>query len=242
MADDKIIQHSLDAQKVIETAHMLHKRIDERFPQSGFSQLCIQLCKITEETEFRCQWFRKPHTTLRVGVSIVVMLILLLFVAGFFISVKFFPAHTIDLFDFFQMLEAIINLSILIGVALLFLVTTENRRKRKRAMFALHQLRDLSHVIDMHQLTKDPERITRIEHWTNSSPRETMNAFLLTRYLTYCTEMLSLVGKVAALYAQNFEDDIVLMAVNEVENLTTNLSSKIWQKITILHRLQITLS
>jgi hypothetical protein len=48
--------------------------------------------------------------------------------------------------------------------------------------------------------------------------------------------MLSLVGKVAALYAVDFEDEVVLAAVNDVENLTTGLSRKIWQKIVILYR------
>ena len=64
-----------------------------------------------------------------------------------------------------------------------------------------------------------------------------MTAFELTRYLTYCSEMLSLVGKIAALYVQGFQDAIVLEAVNDVETLTTGLSQKIWQKILILHRL-----
>ena len=49
--------------------------------------------------------------------------------------------------------------------------------------------------------------------------------------------MLSLTGKVAALYAQSLHDSVVLSAVNEVESLTTGLSRKIWQKIMILNRL-----
>jgi poly-beta-hydroxyalkanoate depolymerase len=64
-----------------------------------------------------------------------------------------------------------------------------------------------------------------------------MSAYELTRYLDYCSEMLSLAGKVAALYAQNFPDAVVLAAVNEVETLTTGLSRKIWQKIMILNKL-----
>jgi len=47
--------------------------------------------------------------------------------------------------------------------------------------------------------------------------------------------MLSLSAKVAALYAQGFGDPVVLSAVSEVENLSTGLSRKIWQKIMILH-------
>ena len=47
--------------------------------------------------------------------------------------------------------------------------------------------------------------------------------------------MLSLIGKLAALYVQKFDDPVALAAVNEVEDLTTSLSRKIWQKIMIIN-------
>ena len=50
--------------------------------------------------------------------------------------------------------------------------------------------------------------------------------------------MLSLTGKVAALYVQHFDDPVALAAVNEVESLTTGLSRKIWQKLMILYSLE----
>jgi len=56
-----------------------------------------------------------------------------------------------------------------------------------------------------------------------------------SEYLDYCSEMLSLIGKLAALYVQKFDDPVALAAVNEVEDLTTGLSRKIWQKIMILN-------
>lgn len=46
--------------------------------------------------------------------------------------------------------------------------------------------------------------------------------------------MLSLTGKIAALYVQNYDDPVVLASVTEVEALTTGLSGKIWQKLMIL--------
>jgi hypothetical protein len=54
------------------------------------------------------------------------------------------------------------------------------------------------------------------------------------RYLDYCSEMQSLTGKLAALYAQNLPDPIVIDAVNDIEELTANFSRKVWQKISIL--------
>lgn len=46
--------------------------------------------------------------------------------------------------------------------------------------------------------------------------------------------MLSLSGKVAALYVQYLDDPVVLSTVTEVETLATGISGKIWQKIVIL--------
>ena len=100
--------------------------------------------------------------------------------------------------------------------------------KRAKALDMLHELRSLTHIVDMHQLTKDPALIT-------SSPGG-MSPAELGRYLDLCSDMLSLIGKVSALMVQHFNDDVVLSAVNEIETLTTGLSRKMWQKITILER------
>ena len=61
-----------------------------------------------------------------------------------------------------------------------------------------------------------------------------MTPFELERYLDYCSEMLSLVGKTAALYVQEFPDPVAIEAVDRLTNLTTDLSRNIWQKIMIL--------
>jgi len=86
----------------------------------------------------------------------------------------------------------------------------------------------------MHQLTKDPHRVTVSTPDTESSPRRTLTQKELGRYLDYCSEMLSLTSKLAALYAERLDDAVVLQAVDEVEALTNGLSRKVWQKITML--------
>ena len=53
-------------------------------------------------------------------------------------------------------------------------------------------------------------------------------------WLARGAEMLSLIGKLAALYADGIRDSVVIEAVNDIENLTTGLGRKIWQKITII--------
>ena len=46
--------------------------------------------------------------------------------------------------------------------------------------------------------------------------------------------MLSITGKLAALFAQSVNDEVVIDAVNSIEDLGSNLSRKIWQKITMI--------
>jgi hypothetical protein len=84
----------------------------------------------------------------------------------------------------------------------------------------------------MHQLTKNPNR--KIEDNTENSPKVELNQVELGRYLDYCSEMLSISAKISALYAQAIEDPVILQTVNDIENLTTSLSQKIWQKIMLL--------
>ncbi len=89
-------------------------------------------------------------------------------------------------------------------------------------------------MIDMHQLTKDPEALVSKAQPTPSSPTRSMTRFELSRYLDYSVELLSLTSKLAALYAQHLPDAVVLGAVNDVEELAGGLSQKIWQKIMLL--------
>ena len=84
-------------------------------------------------------------------------------------------------------------------------------------------------------LTKDPERLMSHPAPTMSSPARTMTRSELGRYLDYCSELLSLTSKIAALFVERFDDPVTLGAVNEIESLTAGLSRKIWQKISMLN-------
>ena len=64
-----------------------------------------------------------------------------------------------------------------------------------------------------------------------------MVADQLHHYLDYCSEMLSLVAKTAALCAEHSTDGVVLgHRQRSIESLTTDMSVKIWQKISLLPR------
>jgi hypothetical protein len=228
---------SLSPDKTLETIELLNRRIHERFPLAGLGGVCGELLGIATACKQRAEWISKPNYLLRVAIAST--LTLGLFALFYSISRMPISFKTLDVSEFVQMTEAAINDLVLIGAAIFFLVTIETRIKRARALDALHELRTIAHVIDMHQLTKDPSKLTQHVIVTPSSPQATMSAYELIRYLDYCSEMLSLTGKIAAQYAQNFRDGVVLSAVNELENLTSGLSRKIWQKIMIVDKQEI---
>ena len=224
---------SLDSEKILATIETLSRRIAERFPGSGLNKVCEELLTIAGESQRRTAWIAKPQKALRliVGALVVLLVSALLFV----LANASWPRNGFDLVVLVQVSEAGLNVFLLLSAAILFLVTAETRIKRRRALKAIHELRALAHVIDMHQLTKDPERLMARRAATASSPKQDLTQFELGRYLDYCSEMLSLIGKLAALYVQKFDDPVALAAVNEVEDLTTGLSRKIWQKIMIIN-------
>lgn len=226
---------SLNPDKTVETIETLHSRIEERFPASGLSKVCKELCIAAADSKARVAAIAKPNYILRVFVGVIIFLIILVLVYS--ISLMDLKIRSLEAAVLIPIIEAALNDLLLIGAALFFLVTIEGRIKRTRTLKVLHELRTIAHVIDMHQLTKDPGRLGKNVLLTQSSPKYEMTAYELMRYLDYCSEMLSLTGKVAALYAQNLRDSIVLSAVNEIENLTTGLSRKIWQKIMILNKI-----
>ena len=234
LSKSSAMYRSLDPEKIVTTVETLHRRIGERFPGSGLGGVCSELLKVARESQERAAWIARPQHALRASIGVLIVVI----VAGLaliFSSLRL-PSGGLDAAGFIQVSEAGVNLLIVVGAAILFLFTVETRIKRSRAIRAIHELRALAHVIDMHQLTKDPERASGGRKQTASSPKHNLTPFELTRYLDYCSEMLSVTGKVAALYVQKFDDPVVLTAAEDIETLTNGLSRKIWQKIMILDR------
>lgn len=226
---------NLEWEKVIQTIKALQARVDVRFPGFGISGVCSDLLELARITGEHAEWAARPLLKLRIGVGIVIALF-----CGSFVLVPLFveaPTGEVSWAEWISVLDAGTNLIIVLGAGGLFLITVETRIKRSRALNAIYQLRSLAHVIDMHQLTKDPSRISGQEP-TAVSPKMNMTPFELTRYLDYCSEMLSLIGKVAALYVEKFHDPVVIATSNEVEALTTGLSRKIWQKLMIIYEVQ----
>jgi hypothetical protein len=222
----------LNCDQIIETLRRLEHRIDERFPGSSLAAVCRELIGMAKTVQQHSSAIASPQYLLRISVFLVIAAALV-GLAVVVLNVKV-QVGTVEIFSVFQGVEAAMNIVVLSGAMLFFLISLETRIKRQRSLTDLHAFRSIAHVIDMHQLTKDPSTILGGGAPTASSPKRTMSRFELTRYLNYCSEMLSLTSKLVALYAQHLPDPVIIDAVNDIEELTTNLCNKIWQKITIL--------
>ena len=223
---------------VIETIGRLVARIFERFGDCGLYRVCAQLHAIAKVDTRRAisigrsyMWLRAlVFATIATGIAVL----------GWMLSlIDFTNAAADNVSSIAQGIEAAANLTVLAGAAILSLLKLEERLKRRRALAALHELRSIVHVIDMHQLTKDPSKFT-VRANTPSSPPLVLNEFQMTRYLDYCSEMLSLTSKVAVLFGQSLDDRAVAEVVSDIERVSSGLSQKIWQKIMILEELRTT--
>ncbi len=236
----KIQYKHLRTDRIIQTLETLNGRLHRRFPESSLARLCEDLVVVGRLAQQRSDEIRNPLIGLRILSGLLVALIIVIpIISAKVVGVDMTDlaqngGQSLDLADFVQLVEAGINDLVLIGAAIFFMVTLETRAKRRRALEAIHELRAIAHIIDMHQLTKDPVYVVREGKVTTSADERPMTPFELSRYLDYCSEMLALCGKIAALYIQEFNDAGAIAAVNEIEALTTGLSRKIWQKMTIL--------
>ncbi len=224
---------TLDSAKIVQSLDQLTRRIDERFPGAGLAKVASELTGIAQDTSARSEKIARPALFTRLLVTLVMLAgIALLAFVGFSLLAQ--TKASDDLFGTIQGIDAGFNIVVLMGATMFFMFSIEERRKRKRALAALNELRSIIHVIDMHQLTKDPSAAASVTQATPSSPKRTLSPFELTRYLDYCSEMLSLTAKVAVLYAQSFPDAVVTDTVNDIERTAASLSQKIWQKIMII--------
>lgn len=225
----------LRPEKVIDTIDILDRRIGERFPGSGLRNVASELLQISQEAVTRAENIQRPNVGLRFIVLLLVMSIVV--ILALFIKQLRVGGDIFELEHFVQSVDSSLASMVYVGAAIIFLFTLELRIKRRRLLSAVHELRALAHIVDMHQLTKDPERMTGRGSSTASSPKRTMTPFELGRYLDYCSELLSLISKVGAIYVQDFPDSIALEAVDELSTLTNGLARNVWQKIMILENM-----
>lgn len=223
---------SLDPAKILTTAERLEARVRERFPDRGLAQVAGEVTALARAIRAEVAVLSPPIWWLRGLVAGVVVA-----GAAVFLWVgSILPLREVgqDAIGSVQSIEAAINTAILAGLGLVALIQLEARVKRRRVARGLHGLRSIIHVIDMHQLTKDPVTLSPDFTPTETSPARDLTAVEMSRYLDYCSELLAITGKLAALYSQAVPDEGVAQAVTDIELLGSSLSRKIWQKITLI--------
>ena len=225
---------TLSGEQVIKTIDKLALRVGERFPGSGLEKVAGELAATARRCAAESDRLRRPIMPIRVTVYSIWIIgaAAFLWIAAtlHYDTVKFDAASLV------QVLEPAMNLAVLVGLGVLTLGRLEEHWKRRKALDYLHELRSIAHVVDMHQLTKDPYRSALPK--TASSPGEVLTGPLLERYLDYCSEMLSLTGKLAALFSQSCRDPEVSAGASDVEQHCTAMSRKIWQKIMAFTRFE----
>ena len=91
------------------------------------------------------------------------------------------------------------------------------------------------HIVDMHQLTKDPEIVLRGAHAdrvVTAAASRAASSWPAT--WTTAARCFRSPARSRRCTCNTFDDPVVLSAVTEVETLATGISGKIWQKIVIL--------
>jgi hypothetical protein len=225
----------LDPVKIHQTAQRLHMRVQERFPHRGLTQQCAELERISEQTIERIRWFETPHWRLKGAAWVLMFVLVCALLAAIWLFAKILrTTDGTNPFDILQTVEAATQQLIFVAGALWFLLTLEGRWKRGKALYFLRELRSMAHLVDLRQLDKDPHRLSNNLPDTASSPRSDLTAAELGRYLDYCSEMVSLISKLAALYAERLDDAELLQAVDEVEDLTNGIAGRVWQKISLI--------
>ncbi len=222
----------LEPTAIADTARRLEARVAERFPERGVHHLTRDLLLLAEQAPDRLERLIRPRWWVRSTVVVVVAAALVLVALA---APSVAGRTSVDgLDEWLDVVESALQDLVFVGAAGVFLFGIEGRMRRRDALADLHELRSLAHVIDMHQLTKDPETLAAEYRPTASSPERSMSPAEMARYLDYCSELLSLTGKLAALHSQESRDPVVLGTVREIQELTTALSAKVWQKLSIL--------
>ena len=221
----------LDAAHILNTLDEIEERIVAYFPESGLGSVSKELHEVGQAIVRLVAKLRQPIWTLRVLTMLGIVGLIAIAVWVFYMATAISPTGQDGLMETIQAIESATNELIFLTIGIIFFATLESRLKRRAALDSLHRLRSFAHVVDMHQLSKDPNDIFE-------QPGTADNRFdapeHLVRYLDFCTDLLSINSKLAALHVQYFQDNQVLNSVSEVEILSHELSRKIWQKIMII--------
>lgn len=228
----KAYQDRIQHEKIVASLAQLAQRIEERFPNSGLLQL-------TQEIQSEVKGI--PDSFVVISQSprafgffkFLVIALVIGAIAGMVSQIEmtqdFWTAGV-----FSQVLASLVQLAVYVGILILFVFTFEKKVKTKKALACMNAYREFAHLIDLHQLAKDPTTFLKNYQPSSASRKNDLGKFLMSRYLAYCNELLSFLGKATALYVHQFPFEPLMSAADQIEDLTTGLSIRIWQKNSVL--------
>ncbi|GAA1503294.1 hypothetical protein [Nocardioides humi] len=226
----------VQAAPVLATVRRLEQRIGARFPGRGLHRVVGELAALVQTVDSSTASARGRRSWLRPLSRFGIIAVLVVTGTVMALALRSAIADAPDDgLEWIPLLESAVNDLVFAALAIWFLYSVPERLQRSSLLELLHRLRSLAHIVDMHQLTKDPERFRASFRPTTASVEVDLTPQQLEYYLDYCSELLSLVGKTAALCAEASRDPVVLDTVSTIETLTVSLERKIWQKIAVLN-------
>jgi hypothetical protein len=220
---------------VAATASKLVERISSRFGQDHLTDVALQVERVARMSD------AKLKKSLRLGRVIRWLTWPWVLAAALGIVAWIRSLHlTIELKDagdLAQSLDSIFQLLLVLGAGAWFLLSIGSKVQRAALLKALQELNELAQVVDLIQLDKDPDRLHfSKEQRTDKSPTlgKANTAFLLSRYLDYCAELLSILAKVGCLYRDKVSDEVVLSRLGDFDRLTNQLRANISTKMSLI--------
>ena len=120
---------------ISETVDRLSRRIKERSPKAGLSEVCNHLAVIANDASCQAADISQPIIAVRVVVGLLIGLIGLGLVAT--VTTLESPAAQLDFLSFVLVLESDIKDVVLISIGVYLLVSLERRIKKVRALKAI---------------------------------------------------------------------------------------------------------
>jgi hypothetical protein len=230
--DNRESRTELTREFVTATASKLVSRIDVRFGECELKRLATLVAATANNSHRRLNRPYRSGLVVKLLVWPGVFAALVGLVYG--LSWLKLKVEVNSALDFVQGLDALLGIMVMLGAASWFFLTLGSRLVRRKLTKAVQELRALAHMVDLVQLDKDPDRLNwKSSEATPLSPSlgKANTAFLLGRYLDYCAELLSLIGKIGALYSEQVTDTTVLGELAELEKLTNQYRDNIGTKM-----------
>jgi len=210
------VTRTLEAKKLIATTKELCSWINTEFPNAHLTNVANEVNLVAQEAVKKAENIRSANLWLRLGIGLILGGTAIAFVHQLWVHPLKEVLHFIDMTKGVGMYAI---------AFIIFLATLEIRWKRRNCILAVHELRSLAHIIDMHQLSKDPV----IEKFRRNSQEQFRNK--VESYLHACIALLALVSKIGQLYIDYFPDPTATSAVNDFEETANGLAMKIWSKL-----------